>query len=61
MMAIAYHLGLIALAYYVGRNSAAPGVGVFLAGVIGFQMIVNGPSSFVDDGCARYGHAARDC
>lgn len=58
---LGYHAALIALAYYIGRNHAAPGIAVFFAGMIGFQMFVNGPSSFIDGGCREYGHAARDC
>lgn len=59
--AIAFHVGLLVLAFYVGRDRAAPGVAVFFIGLIGFQLIVNGPESFFDGGCDRYSIYADDC
>lgn len=61
LFVIVYHIGLILLAYRVGRDNAGPGVAVFLVGVVGFQLFVNGPSSFIDGGCDRYSHIAQDC
>lgn len=59
--AIVFHVALLALAFYVGRHRAAPGVALFFIGIIGFQLIVNGPESFIDGGCDQYSIYADDC
>lgn len=56
-----YHIGLIALAYRVGRDKAAYGVVLFLVGAVLFQLFANGAGSFIDIGCEYYGTRARDC
>jgi hypothetical protein len=59
LIVIAFHLVLVAFAYWIGRDRAGAGVAVFFAGVIGFQLFVNGSASFLDSGCSDYGVRAQ--
>ena len=61
LIVLAYHIALIAFAYWIGRDKAGRGIAVFFAGFVAFQLFVSGPASFLDGGCQTYGHAARDC
>lgn len=61
LIAIVFHAALIWTAYKIGENNAGKGIVLFVVGVIGFQLVVNGPASFVGDGCAAYGPRAMDC
>jgi len=61
VVAAAYHLGLVLLAFRVGKRNPAPGVVTFVVGVVAFQLVVNGPASFLDGGCIRYSQSAETC
>lgn len=61
LVAIAFHTALIFAAYKVGANSAGKGIALFFVGVVAFQLVVNGPSSFLEGGCQSYGPQAHDC
>lgn len=61
VVAIVFHAALIWLAYKVGTNNAGRGIAIFLVGVVGFQLVTLGPSSFLEGGCAAYGPRAMDC
>lgn len=61
VIAIIFHVGLVLLAYKFGTNNAGRGIAILAAGIIGFQLFVGGPSSFLDGGCSSYGTHAKDC
>jgi len=59
--ALAYHAALIWGAYRFGENNAGRGVAIFVAGVVAFQLVTLGPSSFIEGGCDATAPRALDC
>lgn len=56
-----YHLALLALAYWFGRDSAGRGVFLFIGGAVVFQVVMLGPMSLLEPSGCNYGVYARDC
>lgn len=61
MIWLAYFGGSVALAYWVGNRSTGAGILVFFASVALWQMVNDGPHSFIESSGCDYGHAAQDC
>lgn len=61
MIWFAFFGAAVALSYWAGRNSPGYGVAVFLASVALWQVVNDGPGSFLELSDCNYGHAARDC
>ncbi|RVG88666.1 hypothetical protein [Sinorhizobium meliloti] len=62
MTFFAFFIPLVMAAYWVGRDKAGYGIALFLAGVLVWQVAIDGPASLLEsNGCADYGHAAKDC
>lgn len=61
MIAFAYFLAAVLLAYWVGSRNTGAGILVFFVSVAIWQMAVDGPESFLAPVGCDYGHAAQDC
>ncbi|MDX0180841.1 hypothetical protein GOC16_08245 [Sinorhizobium meliloti] len=62
MTFFAFFIPLVMAAYWVGRDKAGYGIALFLAGVLVWQVAIDGPASLLEsNGCTDYGHAANDC
>lgn len=62
MIWFAYFASAVGLSYWVGRSNTGLGVAAFFVAVALWQLVVDGPSSFLDnDGCQRYSNIAQDC
>lgn len=59
---VAYLVILVWASYKVGNRGAGYGIALFVAGLLAYSLVVNGPQSlFRGDDCSRYSSIADDC
>lgn len=61
MIPLAYFGAAIFCAYKVGERNTGLGILVFFLSVAAYQLVIDGPASFLEPSGCDYGHAAQDC